>query len=156
MDAAYIRLSHLRQMAASMSEARLTEINLQGSGWTVRMRFSPSAPPAPASASPTGDGGDMLSPVTPPAATMLTVSATLPGRFVACYPGDTEPYVRAGDRVRYGDLLGLQQSGMMLLPLRSPADGRVSEIIAGGQQVEYGSLVAVVQVAEQHTDESSV
>lgn len=133
MDAAQIRLTHLRQMAASMSAARLTEIKLQGSGWTVRMRFNPSETPFPdprsmASSPVASQPSDSL-----PAESVLTVTSPLPGRFLSGYPGHPEPYVRAGVPVKAGDLLGLVQSGMMLLPLRSPADGTIREIMVGGK-----------------------
>ena len=156
MDAAQIRLTHLRQMAASMSAARLTEINLQGSGWTVRMRFNPSEAPAPDARIASGSVTAAPPPVSLPAEPGVTVTSPLPGRFLNCYPGQCEPYVRAGVTVKTGDLLGLVQSGMMLLPLRSPADGKVREIMAGGENVEYDTPVAVVLNAGQANDDAPV
>lgn len=156
MDAAQIRLKHLRQMAASMSAARLTEINLQGSGWTVRMRFNPSAATPPDARIAANNAIAPQPPVSPPAESGVTVTSPLPGRFLNCYPGYGEPYVRPGVMVNAGDLLGLVQSGMMLLPLRSPVDGKVQEMMAGGENVEYDTPVAVVLNAGQVNDDAPV
>jgi|GEM_PF-3227658 len=156
MDAAQIRLTHLRQMAASMSAARLTEINLQGSGWTVRMRFNPSETSLPDARSVANSSVVSQPPDSLPAESWFTVTSPLPGRFLSGYPGHSEPYVRAGIMVKAGDLLGLVQSGMMLLPVRSPADGKVREIMAGGENVEYDSPVVVVLKARQVNDDSPV
>ena len=140
MDAAQISLSQLRQLATRMAAARLSEIQLQGSGWSVRMNFTTTA------AAVTLPAASASTPL--PASSvreLIPVSAPHPGRFVSRHPGHEEAFVRPGSQVRCGDLVGLIRAGNFYLPVRSQADGQVSEVVADGVPVEYGSPLVMLQ-----------
>ncbi|WP_017348664.1 acetyl-CoA carboxylase biotin carboxyl carrier protein [Pantoea sp. A4] len=133
-----IALTHIRLMAQKMRSAGLGEIQWQDENTSVRLRFAPAAVQAPV----------LLEPESKPAA-LTPVVATLPGQVVLAHPSAGEPLVQPGQRVKQHQLLALLKVGPLYLPVHSPAEGRVIDVLVeSGQIVEYGSEIMQLSGAD--------
>ncbi|KPX97366.1 Uncharacterized protein ALO63_00517 [Pseudomonas amygdali pv. mori] len=67
------------------------------------------------------------------------VRADNPGVFVSRHPDEKNSYVKPGDTVAVGQLLGLLRIGLLYLPVRSQQAGRVTRFLAAEhERVGYG------------------
>ena len=69
-----------------------------------------------------------------------TVSSPLVGTFYASPSPDAEPFVKTGDRVKKGQVLGIIEAMKLMNEIMAEVDGEIVEIcVANGQVVDYGS-----------------
>lgn len=74
------------------------------------------------------------------------VKAPLVGTFYNAPSPDAEPYVKAGDRVQKGQILGIIEAMKLMNEIESEYDGVVEEILAAnGQMVEYGQPLFLIK-----------
>lgn len=74
------------------------------------------------------------------------VKAPLVGTFYNASSPDAEPYVKAGDRVQKGQVLGIIEAMKLMNEIESEYDGVVEEILAAnGQMVEYGQPLFLIK-----------
>lgn len=67
-----------------------------------------------------------------------TVSSPLVGTFYASPSPDAEPFVKTGDRVKKGQVLGIIEAMKLMNEIPAEVDGTVAEICVGnGQVVEF-------------------
>ena len=129
-------------LAALMEEYRLTEAVLVDGSFRAAFRRhpAPSAAPAP-SALVTEPAFEEAEPPTPepPAAPVGTpVTTPMGGIFYdAPSPGST-PFVREGDTVAAGQVIGLIEAMKVFSEIPSPVSGTVKRVVA-----ESGAVVAV-------------
>jgi len=132
----------LRRPAGAVSGGRRSE----------RPRLGSHAPGAPVPA--TGAAGTHAAPVAmaaDPEAAPRRAAATAPAVGIFRPGATVGTRVRAGDRVAIVDLLGIPQDVV------APIDGTVTEILAqGGDAVEYGEEVAVVEAEPDEPDAGDV
>ena len=63
----------------------------------------------------------------------------LVGTFYAAASPEDEPYVKAGDKVKKGQTLGIIEAMKLMNEVEAEFDGTVEEILVeNGQMVEYG------------------
>lgn len=73
---------------------------------------------------------------------LIPVKAPLVGVFYAAPSPDSEPFVKAGDRVEQGQTLCLIEAMKMMNELKSPASGIVRSVRGiDGQLAEYGQIL---------------
>lgn len=66
------------------------------------------------------------------------VTSPLVGTFYAAPAEDASPYVKVGDRVKKGQVLGIVEAMKLMNEIESDCDGEVVEILAeNGKLVEY-------------------
>jgi acetyl-CoA carboxylase biotin carboxyl carrier protein len=74
------------------------------------------------------------------------VKAPLVGTFYNAPSPDAEPYVKAGDRVQKGQILGIIEAMKLMNEIESEYDGVVEEILAANEQmVEYGQPLFLIK-----------
>jgi biotin carboxyl carrier protein len=74
-----------------------------------------------------------------------TIRSPLPGTFYRSADPDSEPYVREGDVVRPGDVIGLVEVMKMFTELRADAGGVVERfLVESGDPVDAGQAVVAL------------
>lgn len=74
------------------------------------------------------------------------VKAPLVGTFYAAASPGAEPYVKPGDRVKAGDVLGLIEAMKIMNEIQSPVNGVVTEISAkDGEFVAFDEVLFVLK-----------
>ena len=88
--------------------------------------------------------------VTPEVAAPVGARVTAPmvGTFYASPSPKDSPYVRAGDEVRPGDVLGIIEAMKIMNEIECEVEGRVAEVLVeNGQAVEYGQTLMIIEPA---------
>jgi acetyl-CoA carboxylase biotin carboxyl carrier protein len=140
----------IRELAALLTEADLTEIEVAENGRSVRVaRQIQAVTMAPAAvASPAAAAAPAAMPAAGGAAPALeagAVASPMVGTvYVAAEPG-AAPFIRVGDRVSKGQTLLIVEAMKTMNPIPSPRDGRVARILVeNGQPVEFGEPLVVL------------
>ncbi|NBA97564.1 biotin/lipoyl-binding protein [Pseudomonas sp. R5(2019)] len=121
-------IEEIRQLAGWIRDAGLTGIELKRPGFELLLkRRSPALATA----------ASVLA--IPEKTQRPHIKADGLGVFRASHPAERNAYVKAGDTVAAGQLLGLLQVGLLYLPVRSDQAARVREVlVTQGQSVGYG------------------
>jgi acetyl-CoA carboxylase biotin carboxyl carrier protein len=167
-EADHASLGHLAEtlvpaLVAKLNASGLGELEVREDDWRIRLR-RPGSGPSAASSGRRGDrsritphpverdGRAARDSATPAGAAQAdpsllteprsaTVTSPAVGVFRIAVAVGTR--VRAGDRIGFVDLLGIPQDAV------SPIDGTLAELlVAGGDAVEYGEPLAVVEPDE--------
>jgi acetyl-CoA carboxylase biotin carboxyl carrier protein len=150
--------SMIRELAAVLRDADLTEIEVEHQEFRIRVMRTPpqaaqvvtyaaqptysAAPPAPAAAPVAA--ASVASPVSAdhPGAVKSPMVGTA---YRSAEPG-AKPFVEVGDMVAEGDTLFLVEAMKTFNPVTAPRAGKVVSIaIADSQPVEYGELLLVLE-----------
>ncbi|GFZ58714.1 hypothetical protein PSE10B_03170 [Pseudomonas amygdali pv. eriobotryae] len=127
-----MNINEIRQLAGWIRDAGLTVLELKRPGFELLIRRGVRAD-SPASRA------DLDVAVEQPPATALVIAADNPGVFVSRHPDEKNSYVKPGDTVAVGQLLGLLRIGLLYLPVRSQQAGRVTRFLAAEhERVGYG------------------
>ncbi|MFU2319009.1 acetyl-CoA carboxylase biotin carboxyl carrier protein [Rahnella sp. PCH160] len=136
-------LSELRDIARKMRQSGLSEIELNGHGFRVSMKYAPVSP-----AILPRDVQDET-PARPAVPAPDAVYAPFPGIVLLQHPLNKIPFTRPGERVGKDALLGLLKVGVIYLPLRSPVQGVVGYLsVEDGDCVEYGAEIFTLRREE--------
>ena len=74
------------------------------------------------------------------------VKAPLVGTFYAAPEPGAEPYVREGQKVKKGDVIGLIEAMKIMNEIQSPCDGRIRKIfVENGSFVAYDELLLYIE-----------
>ncbi|SDI04785.1 Biotin carboxyl carrier protein [Pseudomonas flavescens] len=130
-----MKIEEIRQLAGWLGDAGLSVIELKRGDESLLLRRSVRS-----------DAGASLPACTTAAhgaqRLAAVVKASGPGVFFATHPDEAEPFVRSGDEVDSGQLVGMLQVGALFLPVRSEFAGRVREVqVADGQVVGFGQTL---------------
>ncbi|RMP18784.1 hypothetical protein ALQ08_00201 [Pseudomonas syringae pv. delphinii] len=127
-----MNINEIRQLAGWIRDAGLTVLELKRPGFELLIRRGVRAD---THASPT----DMQTAAEQPQAATCVIAADNPGVFVTSHPDEKNSYVKPGDSVAAGQLLGLLRIGWLYLPVRSSQAGRVVRFLAAEhERVGYG------------------
>ena len=129
----------IRKYATLMRELDLSGLEISENGSNLRLErnsqqgipvLSAAAAPVPASAAlPVLIGADEGE----------TITSPLVGVFYAAATEDGDPFVKAGDSVRRGDVLCIIEAMKLMNEVTAEEDGMITEIcVANGQVVDYG------------------
>ncbi|MBA3944227.1 MAG: acetyl-CoA carboxylase biotin carboxyl carrier protein [Herpetosiphonaceae bacterium] len=84
--------------------------------------------------------------VVAPVSTGLPVTAPMVGTFYASSSPKDPPYVRVGDEVRPGDVVGIIEAMKTMNEIECELHGRILELlVANGQPVEYGQALLLIE-----------
>ncbi|MCR8717993.1 acetyl-CoA carboxylase biotin carboxyl carrier protein [Pseudomonas syringae] len=127
-----MNINEIRQLAGWIRDAGLTVLELKRPGFELLIR---RGVPACTHASPP----DVQAAAEQPQAAACVIAADNPGIFVSSHPDEKNSYVKPGDSVAAGQLLGLLRIGRLYLPVRSNQAGRVVRFLAAEhERVGYG------------------
>ncbi len=123
--------SELKQIAEWLTEAGIASIEITGPRGSVRVTSAGAC--AADSAALTGGAA---------AGTITQARATTVGVFLDTHPLRTAPFVRVGDAVKAGDVIGLVKIGRIFVPLSAPGAGIVSRILVeSGSRADFGMAI---------------
>ena len=125
-------INEIRQLAGWIRDAGLTVLELKRPGFELLIRrgVCPDASRC---------GPDVRVAVEQAPVVARVIAADNPGVFVASHPDEKSSYVKPGDAVVAGQLLGLLRIGLLYLPVRSDKAGRVVRfLVAEHERVGYG------------------
>ncbi len=75
-----------------------------------------------------------------------TITSPLVGTFYSASSPDAEPFVRVGDTVKKGQVVGIVEAMKLMNEIESEHDGVITEIIVNnGDMVEYGQVLIKVK-----------
>ncbi len=158
----------IKELIQLVTENRLHELEVEKSGFRLKitgvggglapvvLRETPAATlvataaaPAAPSAAP---AAAVVSPAIAPAAAppvesgLHTVTSPIVGTFYSAPSPDADPFVRAGDRVRKGQVVCIVEAMKLMNEIESDVDGVVVEVLPrNAQPVEYGEPLFTVR-----------
>ncbi len=152
----------IRELLQLMKDSDFAELEIKRGD--ARVHIKRAAPPAPIMLAPAAPAGYGLAapvpgaalPVAAPAAPAApappaapsgeTVAAPMVGTFYAAPTPKDPPYVRVGDEVRPGDVLGIIEAMKIMNEIECELHGRVTQVLVeSGQPVEYGQALLVIE-----------
>ena len=135
----------IRELAAILDEAGLTEIEISNNGQGLRVsRAGTSAPAVTVAAAPAAPAATDAAP--PPAAvdTNAVTSPMVGTVYLAPQPGDP-PFVQPGDTVAQDQTLVIIEAMKVMNPIQAPRAGTVKAIMVDdAQPVEFGDPLVVL------------
>jgi acetyl-CoA carboxylase biotin carboxyl carrier protein len=159
-----LTFEQIKELIDLVSEHELQGVEIERSGFKVRIDGRASASPPTASAvQPVAPAPSLPAPPTEmPSAARPEVSSEEPrlpegghvvtspivGTFYAAPNPEADPYVRVGDRVKTGQVLCIVEAMKLMNEIESDADGVILEIyVKNAQPVEYGEALFALQTA---------
>ena len=122
--------------AVSAAEPEMKEVSLVNSIFTA----APAAAPEPA-AQPAKEPA-----VSAEIGSDKVVTSPLVGVFYSASSPDAEPFVKVGDQVKKGQVLGIIEAMKLMNEIESDFTGTVAEILVeNGEAVEYGQPLFVIR-----------
>lgn len=144
MHTSQLALKDLRNVAQKMRRSGLSQIEIGGNGYRVRLKFDPTSVALPVGEAPTPSPA-----AAPPDAQTAILRASMPGTVWLWHPSNGQPFAPPGSTVKQGEVLALLKVGLIYLPLLSPADGAVDALrVAHGESVEYDSAILTLRKIE--------
>lgn len=141
---------HVDELAALMREFHLAEAELQGEDWKVVFRRGRRAAPA----ADDGHGPLMLhdappvveAPVVPDKPAGTPVNSPMNGIYFGTPSPNTPPFVREGDTVQAGQIVGLIEAMKVFNEITAPLSGTVRKILVeSGQLVQPGEALMFIE-----------
>lgn len=139
-----MKYEDVRRYAELMKEFGLTSIEITDEGSTLKLETGTAAPAAAASASQATQTSDQPAAETavsqePASDGHLSVRSPMVGVFYRAPAENAAPYVKVGDTIKKGTVIGLIEAMKLMNEIVSDCDGVVEEIIAeNGQTVDFG------------------
>lgn len=133
----------IRELAAILDEAGLTEIEVSDNGQGLRVSRAGTAAPAVTVAAAPAAAAD-AAPL-PAAVDADAVTSPMVGTvYLAPQPGDP-PFVQPGDTVAQGQTLVIIEAMKVMNPIQAPRAGTVKAIMVDdAQPVEFGDPLVVL------------
>lgn len=128
------------ELSLLLEEFQLEEATLEGDDWSVSFRRTP-APVAGAAAAPLQSAGQApaSTPAAPVAPAGTPVSSPMNGIFYASPSPNAPPFVKEGQTVTAGDVVGLIEAMKVFNEITAPVTGTVLKVAAeSGQVVQPG------------------
>lgn len=144
---------NIRALAEMMDEFGLAEAKLKLDGETIEFsRYRPSAPAPAAPAAPTNGDAPVAAPIsTKPVATAPAAPAGTPitspmmGVFYSCPTPGSPPFVKEGDTVTAGQVIGLIEAMKVFNEITAEISGKVLSVPAkNGALVQAGDTLILI------------
>ncbi len=153
-----LEIEDISALADIINEKKLGEIRLEDEdiGAKIVIKGRPCPPPPPVMpAVPMQASVPTPAPAAAPAAEEApsaekkpdgnVVKAPVVGTFYSSPSPDKPPFVKAGQKVKKGDILMIIESMKIMNEIPSPFDGTIKEILVeSGQAVEYDQPVMII------------
>jgi acetyl-CoA carboxylase biotin carboxyl carrier protein len=141
-----------REVGALMRELDLAEVEASVGEIRIRLqRVLPGPAPVTSAPVPTAAAASALAPAPaaqPAGPALFTVEAPMVGTFYRAPSPGAEPYVREGDVVKPGQVLGIIEAMKLMNEIEAKVGGRVVKILVeNAQPVEYGQPLFLIDPA---------
>jgi acetyl-CoA carboxylase biotin carboxyl carrier protein len=145
----------VRELAALLTEAELTEIEVQDGDRRIKVTREPApiigtaAPVAPVAApvlsAPPMHGHEDVGAAEEEAVSGTTIKSPMVGTaYLSSEPG-AKPFADVGDAVKAGDTLLIVEAMKVMNPITAPSGGVLKKImVADGQPVEFDQPLVVI------------
>ena len=158
-----MELSNIIELIHAVSDSNLTQFNLQDGNLNISMsaektivqqaaantdvalsvQYQPVMQPAAQSAVQNQITGQVTGTET---FTGNVVKSPLVGTYYAASSPDSAPFVKVGDKVNKGQVLGIVEAMKLMNEIESEFDGTVKEILVENEQmVEFGQPMFVIE-----------
>lgn len=158
-----MELSNIIELIHAVSDSNLTQFNLQDGNLNISMsaektivqqaaantdatlsvQYQPVMQPAAQSAVQNQITGQATGTET---FTGNVVKSPLVGTYYAASSPDSDPFVKVGDKVSKGQVLGIVEAMKLMNEIESEFDGTVKEILVENEQmVEFGQPMFVIE-----------
>lgn len=158
-----MELSNILELIHAVSDSNLTQFNLQDGNLNISMsaektivqqaaanidaalsvQYQPVMQPAAQSAVQNQITGQATGTET---FTGNVVKSPLVGTYYAASSPDSAPFVKVGDKVNKGQVLGIVEAMKLMNEIESEFDGTVKEILVENEQmVEFGQPMFVIE-----------
>ena len=157
-----MELSNILELIHAVSDSKLTQFNLQDGNLNISMsaektivqqaantdaalsvQYQPVMQPAAQSAVQNQITGQATGTET---FTGNVVKSPLVGTYYAASSPDSAPFVKVGDKVSKGQVLGIVEAMKLMNEIESEFDGTVKEILVENEQmVEFGQPMFVIE-----------
>lgn len=147
----------VRSLADILNDTDLTEIEVERDDLKIKVKREVTVAAAPiqyaAAPAPVAHAAPAAAPVSMPSdpATIVArsgeeVKSPMVGTaYLQPAPG-SDPFVKAGDKVKKGQTLLIVEAMKTMNPIQAPRDGVVAEILVGdAQPVEFGEALVVLE-----------
>ncbi len=154
-----VDLVHERRLGVVEIEHAGFRLKIEGPGAPTVVAAPPTAPPAEppaATAEPVAVAAASAGPATPPPAAAVKESAgeelhvlksPIVGTFYAAPSPDSDAYVKAGSKVKKGQVLCIIEAMKLMNEIESDIDGEIVEIYPrNAQPVEFGEPLFGIRV----------
>jgi acetyl-CoA carboxylase biotin carboxyl carrier protein len=165
-----LTFEQIKELIGLVAQNRLQGIELERSGFRLKIDGQQAAPVAAAApAAPAGGADAALVAAPAPALAMLTAPAAAPapvaatagqppgthilnspivGTFYRAPSPDTDPFVEVGSRVKKGQVLCIIEAMKLMNEIESDIDGTIAEIYPqNAQAVEFGEPLFAIRPA---------
>ena len=146
-----MEVEQIIKLMEALSRNGLTELSLEENGTILKLKkSSPKTSAVPAAATGAAPVAAMESDTFVPqeASAMDGKCMTCPlvGTFYAAPSPDAEPFVKVGDTVKKGQVLGIVEAMKLMNEIESEYDGVVKAILVeNGDLIEYGQDMFIIE-----------
>ena len=135
-----MKYEDVRRYAELMKEFGLTALEVSDEGSSLRLEIGQKAASVPAAAEPQADAAVQDSGVkAAPETDSISIKSPMVGVFYRAPAENAAPYVKVGDTVKKGTVIGLIEAMKLMNEIVSDSEGVVESILAeNGQTVDYG------------------
>ncbi len=160
-----MELSNILELIHAVSDSNLTQFHLQDENLNITMSaektivqqtadaafavgYQPAAQSAMRSAAPSvlENQEGAVSTASTETFTGNVIKSPLVGTYYAAASPDSTPFIKVGDKVSKGQILGIVEAMKLMNEIESEFDGTVREILVENEQmVEYGQPMFVIE-----------
>jgi len=140
----------VRELLRLICQTDITELSLERGDAKIHVKRTLYGVAAPATAAPSAAFVNATTAATPnadvftaPAGTPIT--SPMVGTFYASPSPKDPPYIKVGDEVEPGDVVGIVEAMKMMNEIECEIHGRVTAInVVNGQPIEYGQTLILI------------
>ena len=145
---------YIEKLAKIIADNGLTEISLEDGEQAITIRkdlpevnMVASAPAAmPAAVPAAAPASSPAAEAKPAEAKGKAITSPMVGTFYAASSPENPPFVKVGDKVSKGQVLGIVEAMKLMNEIESEFDGTVKEILVENEQmVEFGQPMFVIE-----------
>ena len=140
-----MELSNILELIHAVSDSNLTQFNLQDGNLNISMSAEKTIVQQAAAQSAVQNQitGQAIGTET---FTGNVVKSPLVGTYYAASSPDSAPFVKVGDKVNKGQVLGIVEAMKLMNEIESEFDGTVKEILVENEQMgEFGQPMFVIE-----------
>ena len=149
-----MELANILELIHAVSDSDLTEFNLQDDTLNISMskektivqQMAVNTDPADAQQYQQAVHVESVNAVNDEVQTGSVVKSPLVGTYYAASSPENPPFVKVGDKVSKGQVLGIVEAMKLMNEIESEFDGTVKEILVENEQmVEFGQPMFVIE-----------